>query len=160
MSRNRARRYYAGAACGVRRVIFANLLYRLGDQLQHAGSYAWSASAVAKMRVSTVMSSSWPNRGGGVGDLLRRLPADLLRPVEAEELPGGAAGFHNSVGEKGERVPRVERDSGLWVGGLRHDAQWEAGFAGQLTAIVVGTTDVPRWRCSAPHLAPAGRKGT
>ena len=46
----------------------------------------------------------------GLGDLLRRLPADRPGALEAEQLARGIACFHHSVGEERQRVAFGQED--------------------------------------------------
>ena len=75
--------------------------------------------------------------GGGVGDLLRRLPADLPRPVKAEKFTLRVAGFENAVGEKGERVAGGEGQRGFPPGGIGGEAEGQAEIAFVLVTITI-----------------------
>ena len=61
------------------------------------------------------MSSVWPKRLRGLRDVARRLVADLLGALEAEELAVGVGGFDDAVGEKDQAVAVLELESGLLV---------------------------------------------
>lgn len=46
----------------------------------------------------------------GLGNGLRRVPADISCPVEAKELAGGILRLDNAIGEEGECIARRERE--------------------------------------------------
>jgi hypothetical protein len=58
----------------------------------------------------------------GIGDLLRRLPADQRGSLKSEELAGWRLGFDDSIGEKGEAVTGGKPEAGFCVFGIDNDA--------------------------------------